>query len=231
MAFLISGGRSISLMYEWPLAIILHLRSMGHDSVCCNNLLWVSPDQTGQLRGIGFQSSSNCSLSALACSMSAMIACFARWSSNGWIKENTLAALLRSVCIAKIGEDAHDTVGTSDASDQVVCRGKYHIKKYIFWRIWHFAKIKVYSAGVFDAWVDLQKYLATIDDSDMRRFRDSSDFLQTRLRDFHNFFINWHNFHISIQNVFIVYKMSFLLQVIIGSGYQVPLYQNKKVLS
>ena len=27
MAFLISGGRSISLMYEWPLAIILHLRS------------------------------------------------------------------------------------------------------------------------------------------------------------------------------------------------------------
>ena len=87
--------------------------------------------------------------------MSAMIACFARWSSDGRIKENTLAALLRSVCIAKIGEDAHDTVGTSDASDQVVCRGKYHIKKYIFWRIWHFAKIKVYSAGVFDAWVDL----------------------------------------------------------------------------
>ena len=63
--------------------------------------------------------------------MSAMIACFARWSSDGRIKENTLAALLRSVCIAKISEDAHDTVGTSDASDQVVCRGKYHIKKYI----------------------------------------------------------------------------------------------------
>ena len=99
-----------------------------------------------------------------------------------------------------------------------------------FWRRWHFAKIKVCSAGVFDAWVDLQKYLATIDDSDMRRFRDSSDFLQTRLRDFRNIFINRHNFQILIQNVFIVYKISFPFQVIIGSGYQVPLLQYEKVL-
>ena len=235
MAFLISdfwgGGRSISLMYEWPLAIILHLRST------YKRWSWVFVATTfSECHQIRPDNSVESDFKA------AQIAPYLLLPAQ-WVQWSLVL------------HDGRAMVGSKKTPLQpcfAPCALQKSVKTLTIRSAHPMHRIKLCAAAnitsrntFFDAYGILQKlkciqlvYLML--ESIFRNIWQQSmipicggfvipqTFYKQGCVIFTIFFINWHNFHISIQNVFIVYKMSFLFQVIIGSGYQVPLYQNKK---